>query len=173
MVLPYDTTVQVLYFNGDLLRARSAPLPTDRWTLDDLLAAAQKAARKNGDQLDVAGYDGLKGTSGQDAAWLYLKHMVSSDVLLDMVGQPRRSVPGRVSVAKTVAADGSVAPRNWRVIVPVTEKARHITFGLTPKGGDILQEVTPALTRVYAGGTNVKTEMDGLAQRINAILGGG
>jgi hypothetical protein len=97
--------------------------------------------------------------------------MVSNAVLRDMVGQPRRSVPGRVSVAKTVAADASVAPKNWKVIVPVTEKARHITFGLTLKGGDVLQEITPALTKVYSGGTNVKTEMDTLAQKINALLG--
>ncbi|MBI3969994.1 MAG: hypothetical protein HY332_01785 [Chloroflexi bacterium] len=47
----------------------------------------------------------------------------------------------------------------------------HITFGLTPKGGDILEEVTPALNKIYNGGTNVKTELDGLTQRINAIFG--
>jgi multiple sugar transport system substrate-binding protein len=286
MVLPYDITVQLLYYNADLLRAAGAPLPTERWTLDDMLAAAQKATRKGADQLDVAGYDGLpnggqfevaverfggrllderltrcemnsagsvagvqfwtdlrhrhnvspvnaqqigglnllqsftqgrlalagsgttfasqvkatnptfewdvvavprgpagdplrsggggyglvKGTRNQDAAWRYLTHMVSSEVLLDMVGQPRRSVPGRASVARVVAGEAGVAPRNWKVIVPVTERARHITFGLTPKGGDILQEVTPALTRVYAGGASVKSEMEALAQKINAIL---
>jgi multiple sugar transport system substrate-binding protein len=287
MVLPYDITVQLLYYNADLLRAAGASLPTERWTLDDMLAAAQRVTRKSGDQLDAAGYDGLpnggqfehaverfggrllddrlsrcemdsagsvaglqfwtdlrhrhnvapvnaqqigglnmlqaftqgrlalagsgttfasqvkaanpafewdvvavprgpagdalraggggyglvKGAKDQDAAWRYLTFMVSAGVLMDMVGQPRRSVPGRASVAKAVAAEPDVAPRNWKVIVPVTEKARHITFGLTPKGGDILQEVTPALNRVYAGGTSVKSEMDTLAQKIDAILG--
>jgi multiple sugar transport system substrate-binding protein len=287
MVLPYDITVQLLYYNAGLLRAAGAPLPTERWTLDDMLAAAQKAARKSGDQLEVAGYDGLpnggqfeyaverfggrllddrlthcelnsagsvagiqfwtdlrhrhnvapvnaqqigglnllqsftqgrlalagsgttfasqvkaadpafewdvvavprgpagdplraggggyglvKGARDQDSAWRYLTFMVSAGVLMDMVGQPRRSVPGRASVAKAVAAESGTAPGNWKVIVPVTEKARHITFGLTPKGGDVLQEVTPALNKVYAGGTNVKSELDALAQRIDAILG--
>jgi hypothetical protein len=92
-------------------------------------------------------------------------------VLMDMVGQPRRSGPGRSSVAKAIAADTSGGPKNWKVIVPVTEKARHITFGLTPKGGDVLQELMPALTRIYAGGVNVKSELDGLSTKINGALG--
>ncbi len=286
MVLPYDITVQLLYYNADLLKSGGALLPNERWTLDDMLAAAQKVTRKNSDQLEVAGYDGLpnggqfeygverfggrllddklaqcemnssgsvagiqfwtdlrhrynvapinaqqigglnllqsftqgrlamaingttfasqvkaatptfewdvlavprgpagdplrsggggygllKAAKDQPAAWLYLKYMLSNEVLMDMVGQPRRSVPGRVSVAKAVAADSSVTPKNWKVIVPVTEKARHITFGLTPKGGDILTEVTAALNKVYGGGTNVKSEMDTLTQKVNAIL---
>ncbi|MBI3969980.1 MAG: sugar ABC transporter substrate-binding protein [Chloroflexi bacterium] len=288
MVLPYDITVQLLYFNADLLNASGAPLPTDRWTLDDLLAAAQKATRKGADgKYEQFGYDGLpnggqfeygverfggrlldeklakcemnsagsvrgvefwtdlrhrhhvapataedragqnmrqmfstgrlgmviggttfaaqvrddkasfswdvlpvprgpagdqlrsggggyglhQGVKNLDAAWLFLQHLVSAEVLMDMVGQPRRSVPGRITVAKVIAADTSTSPKNWKVIIPVTEKARHITFGLTPKGGDILEEVTPALNKIYNGGTNVKSELDGLTQRINAILG--
>jgi multiple sugar transport system substrate-binding protein len=287
MVLPYDITVQLLYYNADLLKASGVALPTDRWTFDDMLAAAQKATKMGGDgSFSQFGYDGLpnggqfefgverfggrllddrlvqcqmngagsvqgiqywtdlrhrynvapanatqrasqnmlqlfstgrlalsvtgttfasqvrdakpafewdvlpvpRGPAGDplrsggggyglhkaaknlEAAWLYLNHMVSNEVLLDMVGQPRRSVPGRTSVARTIAADTSVAPKNWRVIIPVTEKARHITFGLTPKGGDILQEVTPALNKIYEGGTNVKSELETLTQKINAIV---
>lgn len=48
MVLPYDITVQLLFFNTDLLLGAGAPLPADRWTLDDLLAAAQRATRRDG-----------------------------------------------------------------------------------------------------------------------------
>jgi multiple sugar transport system substrate-binding protein len=127
-----------------------------------------------GDQLRAGGggYGLHKGIQSLDAAWLLLKHLVSPEVLMDMVGQPRRSVPGRASVAKSVAAETGTAPRNWQVIIPVTEKARHITFGLTPKGGDLLQEVTTTLNKVYNGGTDVRSELDGLTQRINAILAG-
>ena len=283
MVLPYDITVQLLYYNADLLRASGVALPTERWTFDDMLAAAQRATKKDTGQF---GYDGLpnggqfeygverfggrllnermtqsemnsagsvagiqfwtdlrhrhnvapanaeqragqnmqqmfaagrlamaiggsgfaaqvrdlkatfdwdvlpvprgpagdplrsggggyglhKGTKDQEAAWQYLKHMVSSEVLMDMVGLLRRSVPGRSSVAKAAAADASVAPKNWKVIIPVTEKTRHITFGLTPKGGDVLTELTPALTRIYDGNLSVKTELDTLTQKINAAL---
>ena len=89
---------------------------------------------------------------------------------MDMVGLLRRSVPGRSSVAKAAVADTPVAPKNWKVIIPVTERTRHITFGLTPKGGDILTEVMPALTRCYEGNANVKSELDTLTQRINGVL---
>jgi multiple sugar transport system substrate-binding protein len=287
MVLPYDITVQLLYYNADLLRATGVALPTDRWSFDDMLAAAQKATKKGAEgKFETFGYDGLpnggqfefgverfggrllndkltqcemngagsvqgiqfwtdlrhrsnvapanaeqragqnmtqmfsagklamavtgttfaaqvreakaafdwdvlpvprgpagdplrsggggyglhKGVKNLDAAWLYDKHMLSSEVLMDMVGQPRRSVPGRTSVAKAVAADASVAPKNWKVIIPVTEKARHITFGLTPKGGDILTEITPALNRCYDGTVNVKTELEAFTQKVDAIL---
>ncbi len=46
--LPYDASVEILYYNKDLFDATNVSYPTDTWTWDDMLAAAKKLT--NADQ---------------------------------------------------------------------------------------------------------------------------
>jgi multiple sugar transport system substrate-binding protein len=47
--LPLDLNVSVLLYNQELLSGSGAPVPTDAWTWDDLLNAAKRATRGDGD----------------------------------------------------------------------------------------------------------------------------
>ena len=45
--LPRDIDVGVLYYNKDIFKEAGVDLPTDQWTWDDLLAAAEKLTKKD------------------------------------------------------------------------------------------------------------------------------
>ncbi len=45
--LPRDIDVGVLYYNEDIFKEAGVDLPTDKWTWDDLLAAAEKLTKKD------------------------------------------------------------------------------------------------------------------------------
>jgi multiple sugar transport system substrate-binding protein len=49
--LPRDIDAKVLYYNKNLFDAAGVAYPTDKWTWDDLLAAAQKLTKKDGDRV--------------------------------------------------------------------------------------------------------------------------
>jgi multiple sugar transport system substrate-binding protein len=59
--LPFDWSINAVYFNKDMFKAANVPLPPEdgNWTWDDLLAAAQHFAKsENGKQVQW-GFDGL------------------------------------------------------------------------------------------------------------------
>ncbi len=49
--LPRDEEAHALYYNKKLFDAAGVAYPTDKWTWDDLLAAAQKLTKKDGDRV--------------------------------------------------------------------------------------------------------------------------
>ncbi len=56
--LPRDIEAHALYYNKKLFDAAGVAYPTDKWTWDDLVAAAQKLTKKEGDRVTQyrAGY---------------------------------------------------------------------------------------------------------------------
>ena len=74
-----------------------------------------------------------------------------------------------VSVAES-STDATKPPKNWPVAFKEAEKAKAISFSLTAKGGDVLDEVGKGLGPIFSNGGDVKGQLDQLTAKIDAIL---
>jgi multiple sugar transport system substrate-binding protein len=92
--LPRDFQTIVLFYNKDMFDKAKVAYPTDKWTWDDLRAAAKKLTKDiNGDgKIDQYGFmfdQWDMETGWSEAIWSYGGDIVSSDHSKTLIGEPK------------------------------------------------------------------------------------